>query len=255
MLTRESGSAENDGDARLLSLQMQCNSRCIWHINAMIIFEIIFENAHVEALPGDHHEWDIMQVLSTDEKRVLAVEEGRGDREAAARRPLPCRGFPNQQRPRRFLEAFPAILKHTNYRLALDHYVRVSAKCSRCSVPCQVYLATMEPRDIPCYRSTAALSLWRHFTVSGALRGRVLGDTGLIDEKIQEMAASSTTALPAGAAAQCPDGDRPWPDHSSGALHPVRDRHCPPRACRQHTGTAVRLHWQHFRHSRSSSPR
>ncbi len=94
-------------------------------------------------------------------------------------------------RPRRFLEAFAAILQHTNYRLALDHYVRVSTKCARCTVKCQVYQATSDDRDIPCYRSELLLSVYRrHFTMSGMLRARLLGDPGLTDEKIREMAES-----------------------------------------------------------------
>jgi Fe-S oxidoreductase len=95
------------------------------------------------------------------------------------------------ERPRRFLEAFAAVLKHTNYRVALDHYVRVSAKCARCSVNCQVYAATKDEKDIPCYRSELLLSVYRrHFTISGILRARLLGDPGLTDERIQEMADS-----------------------------------------------------------------
>jgi Fe-S oxidoreductase len=97
--------------------------------------------------------------------------------------------FAVHDRPRRFLEAFAAILKHTNYRVALDHYVRVSAKCSRCTVKCQVYLATGDEQDIPCHRSELLLSVYRrHFTVAGVLRARLLGDPGLTDDKVQEMA-------------------------------------------------------------------
>jgi Fe-S oxidoreductase len=134
-----------------------------------------------------------MQRLSAEEKRRALTVPKKAD--VTERQRLAVRyhveDFQISDRPRRFLEAFAAILKHTNYRLALDHYVRVSAKCSRCSVQCQVYLATREPRDIPCYRSELLLSVYRrHFTMSGALRGRVLGDTGLTDEKIQEMADS-----------------------------------------------------------------
>ncbi len=92
-------------------------------------------------------------------------------------------------RPRRFLEAFAAILKHTNYRVALEQYVRVAAKCSRCTTSCQVFVATGNDRDIPCYRSELLLSVYRrHFTVAGILRGRLLGDPGLTDEQIQRMA-------------------------------------------------------------------
>ena len=99
--------------------------------------------------------------------------------------------FDTEDRPRRFLEAFAAILKHTNYRLAMDHYIRVSAKCARCSAQCPIYMATGDPKDIPCYRSELLLSVYRrHFTISGILRGRLLGDPGLTDERIQEMADS-----------------------------------------------------------------
>ncbi len=92
-------------------------------------------------------------------------------------------------RPRRFLEAFAAILKHTNYRTALDHYVRVNNRCSRCTTHCHIYLASGDERDIPCHRSELLLSVYRrHFTVAGILRARVLGDPGLTDLKIQEMA-------------------------------------------------------------------
>jgi Fe-S oxidoreductase len=115
--------------------------------------------------------------------------------EVVQRQRLPVRyhveDFEVQDRPRRFLESFAAILKHTNYRVALEHYVRVSAKCSRCAAHCQIYLATGDPKDIPCYRSELLLSVYRrHFTVAGVLRGRLLGDAGLRDEKIQEMASA-----------------------------------------------------------------
>lgn len=94
-----------------------------------------------------------------------------------------------EDRPRRFLESFAAILKHTNYGLALDHYARVSAKCARCATQCQVYAATGDDCDIPCHRSELLLRTYRrHFTMSGILRGRVLGDPGLTDDHVQEMA-------------------------------------------------------------------
>jgi Fe-S oxidoreductase len=94
-------------------------------------------------------------------------------------------------RPRRFLEAFAAILRHTNYRLALEHFIRVSAKCARCAVQCPVYQATGDPKDLPCYRSELLLSVYRrHFTLSGMLKGRLTGSDFLTDEKIQEMAES-----------------------------------------------------------------
>ena len=134
-----------------------------------------------------------MQPL-TEEERKRAFAATRKP-EAIRKQRLPVRyhveDFESTDRPRRFLEAFAAILKHTNYRLALDHYMRVTAKCSRCSVKCQVFAATGDTNDIPCHRSELLLSVYRrHFTVSGVLRGRILGDPGLTDESIQEMADS-----------------------------------------------------------------
>ena len=99
--------------------------------------------------------------------------------------------YNTDDRPRRFLEAFAAILKHSNYRFALDHFIRMSAKCSRCTTQCQIYMATGDPKDIPCYRSELLLSVYRrHFTMAGLLKGRLTGDEGLTDQKIEEMAES-----------------------------------------------------------------
>jgi len=100
-------------------------------------------------------------------------------------------GLETEDRPRKFLDAMAAILKHSNYAFALDHYSRVSAKCSRCTVACPVYLATGKVEDIPCKRSALLLDVYkRHFTVGGALKARVTGDPGLTDETIREMADS-----------------------------------------------------------------
>jgi Fe-S oxidoreductase len=99
--------------------------------------------------------------------------------------------FNVNDRPQRFLEAFAAILKHSNYKMALDHFIRMSAKCSRCATTCQVYQATGDPKDIPCYRTELLLSVYRrHFTMGGLLKGRLSGSGFLTDEKIQEMAES-----------------------------------------------------------------
>lgn len=111
-------------------------------------------------------------------------------------------------RPRRFLDAFAAILKHSNYQMALDHFIRVSAKCSRCATTCQVYQATGDPKDIPCYRSELLLSVYRrHFTLAGMLRGRLTASGHLTDEKIEEMAESfyNCTACRR-CAIECPSG-------------------------------------------------
>ncbi len=73
-----------------------------------------------------------------------------------------------EERPRRFLEAFAAILKHSNYGPVLDAYTRVSAKCSICTASCPVYQATGDPRDIPCHRSELLLKVYRrYFTLAG----------------------------------------------------------------------------------------
>ncbi|MCK5125505.1 MAG: (Fe-S)-binding protein [candidate division Zixibacteria bacterium] len=92
-------------------------------------------------------------------------------------------------RPKRFLTAFAAILRHTNYRFALEHFIRISAKCGRCAVQCPIYTATGDVCDIPCYRSELLLSVYRrHFTLGGMLKGRLLGSGYLTDEMIDEMA-------------------------------------------------------------------
>jgi Fe-S oxidoreductase len=128
----------------------------------------------------------------TDEERERAFASAR-KAEVICRQKLAVRyhveDMDPRERPRRFLEAFAAILKHTNYRLALEHYVRVSARCSRCSAKCQVFLSTGDERDAPCARSELLLSVYRrHFTVAGALRARLLNDPGLTKESIEAMA-------------------------------------------------------------------
>ncbi|MFH2037787.1 MAG: (Fe-S)-binding protein [Candidatus Zixiibacteriota bacterium] len=130
----------------------------------------------------------------TPEERKKAFATQRKP-EAIARQNLDVRyhieDFDINDRPRRFLEAFAAILKHSNYKMALDHFIRMSAKCSRCATTCQVYQATGDLKDIPCYRSELLLSVYRrHFTMGGMLRGRLLGGGYLTDEKIKEMAES-----------------------------------------------------------------
>ena len=97
--------------------------------------------------------------------------------------------FEVNDRPRRFLEAFAAVLKHSNYRMALDHYSRVAARCSRCATTCQIFQATGDIKDIPCHRSELLLDVYRrHFTLGGMIKGRISGSGFLTDEKILEMA-------------------------------------------------------------------
>ena len=61
-------------------------------------------------------------------------------------------------RPRKFLEAFAAVLEHANYGLALDTYTRLSTKCSRCAASCQLYETTGETgrHPLPSLRAAAA---------------------------------------------------------------------------------------------------
>ncbi|MBS1261393.1 MAG: putative iron-sulfur-binding oxidoreductase FadF [Calditrichaeota bacterium] len=137
-------------------------------------------------------ETPMKQPLTRDEReKAYALPK---KHEVIERQKLPVRyhvedGLAVEDRPRRFLAAMAAILKHTNYRFVLDHYIRTSAKCSRCTVQCQVFAATGDVNDIPCRRSELLLRVYRrHFTQAGMLRGRLLGDPGLTDEHVQQMA-------------------------------------------------------------------
>ena len=97
--------------------------------------------------------------------------------------------FELADRPRRFLDAFAAILEHTNYGLALDTYSRISAKCGRCSMTCQVYNDTGEAKHNPCYRSEMLLRIYkRYFTVGGSLKARLFNSFRLTSEYIDEYA-------------------------------------------------------------------
>ncbi len=100
-------------------------------------------------------------------------------------------GVETEDRPEKFLRAMAAILKHTNYGFALDHFSRVTAKCARCAVSCPIYEVTGKPEHVPCYRSSMLLDIYRrHFTLGGRIRARITGDIGITDEIIEEMAGS-----------------------------------------------------------------
>ncbi|HUT54775.1 MAG TPA: (Fe-S)-binding protein [bacterium] len=89
----------------------------------------------------------------------------------------------------RFLEAFAAVLEHTNYRFAIDMMSKVSTHCGRCATACPVYQVTGEDRDIPCNRSGLLLDVYRrHFTLNGWLKAKVLGDGGITEGDIDRMA-------------------------------------------------------------------
>jgi Fe-S oxidoreductase len=92
-------------------------------------------------------------------------------------------------RPKRFLEAFAAVLEHSNYALPLDVYSRLSTKCSRCAASCQLYQSTVEDRDIPCHRSELLLRIYRrYFTYTGILQARLSCGFILTDDYLDEMA-------------------------------------------------------------------
>jgi Fe-S oxidoreductase len=92
-------------------------------------------------------------------------------------------------RPRRFLEAFAAVLQHSNYSLPLEVYTRLSTKCSRCAASCQLYESTGQDEDIPCHRSELLFKIYRrYFTRSGILKARLFGGFTLTDEYLDRLA-------------------------------------------------------------------
>jgi len=97
--------------------------------------------------------------------------------------------YDTAERPRKFLEAFEAILTHSNYDMVLDHYSRVGAKCSRCTDLCPVHQQSGEDRDIPCNRSELLLGVYRrYFTTGGRMKARLFNGFELTDEHIDDMA-------------------------------------------------------------------
>ena len=93
-----------------------------------------------------------------------------------------------ENRVDRFLEAFAAVLEFSDYRPLLDSYCTSNAKCNRCAVTCPVFLATGDPKDIPCYRTNLLLDVYkRYFTIGGWVKNRLLPGDVLTEEKIDEM--------------------------------------------------------------------
>jgi Fe-S oxidoreductase len=61
-------------------------------------------------------------------------------------------------------------------------------KCSRCAAECQLYQATDDPHDIPCYRTNLLLKIYkRHFTLEGWLKGKLAGGSAATEQEIDEM--------------------------------------------------------------------
>jgi Fe-S oxidoreductase len=98
---------------------------------------------------------------------------------------------PPMDRPRRFLEVFGAVLRHSNYGYILDHFARLGQKCARCAVECPVHQATGRAEDVPCARSELLLRVYRrHFTTEGRLMARLLATPPLSDADLDVMAES-----------------------------------------------------------------
>jgi len=96
-----------------------------------------------------------------------------------------------EERPRKFLEVFAAILKHTHYGPALDQFSRVVTRCGRCATECMIYRATGDPKDIPCHRASLLLDVYRrYFTLGGKVWAKLFGGFELTDDIIEEMAES-----------------------------------------------------------------
>ncbi|MDD5425776.1 MAG: (Fe-S)-binding protein [candidate division Zixibacteria bacterium] len=95
---------------------------------------------------------------------------------------------PKENRVGRFLEAFAAVLKYSDYKPLLDSYCTSNTKCNRCAVACPVFLATGDPRDIPCYRTNLILDIYkRYFTIGGAIKARLTNGFELTEEIIDDM--------------------------------------------------------------------
>ncbi len=97
---------------------------------------------------------------------------------------------PVENKAEKFLEAFAAVIKHTDYKPLLDSYSSTHTKCNRCAVACPVYLTTQDPRDIPCYKTNILLDIYkRYFTIGGWFESRFSMDKfELTDEIVEEMA-------------------------------------------------------------------
>ena len=92
-------------------------------------------------------------------------------------------------RAEKFLAAFAAILQNSNYRFLIELYAKTSAKCGRCASSCQVYQATNDPHDVPCYRTNLLLDVYKqYFSGNGHWFGLSMPENSLSNEKIDEMA-------------------------------------------------------------------
>ena len=111
-------------------------------------------------------------------------------------------------RVREFLNIFAALLENSSYRSILNLYSRINMKCSRCASECMIYEATGRPEDIPCYRSSILLRIYkRHFTPGGWLKAKFTGGSELTESDIDEMLESYYNCTACGRCTRyCPMG-------------------------------------------------
>lgn len=129
-----------------------------------------------------------MALLHTTNKTILTVQPEETKKAFYHIEPSPITPW-NGNRVVNFLVSFSAILKHSNYHFLLDLYSRTNSKCGRCAVTCQVFQATGDPRDVPCYRTKLLLDVYRqYFTSSGILCTQFFQNRSLTEAKIDEMA-------------------------------------------------------------------
>jgi Fe-S oxidoreductase len=92
-------------------------------------------------------------------------------------------------RAAKFLTAFEAILSNSNYRFLIELYAKISARCGRCAVSCQVYQVSNDARDVPCYRTNLLLDVYKeYFSGNGHWFSRPMTGNALSNKKIDEMA-------------------------------------------------------------------
>lgn len=90
----------------------------------------------------------------------------------------------------KFLTAFQTILKHSNYAAVLDQYARLDMRCGRCADACQIYLATRDPKDSPCYRTGLLLKVYRKYFQMDAGKDSIFKKGRLQDRDIDELVES-----------------------------------------------------------------
>ncbi|MFH1539828.1 MAG: (Fe-S)-binding protein [bacterium] len=114
-------------------------------------------------------------------------KEAESAEEAGKKYSFQIESLDSENMPERFLKAFAAILRHSNYVGALEMYSRMDMKCGRCAGMCQVYRASQDPKDDPCRRTGLLLNIYkRYFTPHGALRSEY-DDMDILDSEIDEL--------------------------------------------------------------------